>query len=176
MSAEIKGVTNLVNQFRSEKDELSRDYIDLWFAESQDHLYEAAGNRSGIDSTRDSRGSLEGRQSNGLSSIAQSAVPPSWDDDREAWVFSYTHEGAVYQEYGTRPHEIRAKQAEFLAFEWPDAPQEVQKMFEDTEGDLVFFKSIQHPGIPAIGFVRYGRERARQKAQQAGINMEEFER
>jgi hypothetical protein len=160
----------IVTYLEDNKDEITRDAIDLWFQESTDWLTEAAERRAQLGQ----RHGRQGRADTGLSQIAQKAVPPFWDDQREAWVFSFPHAGAVFQEYGAMPHEIRARRAEVLAFEWPDAPAEVQEQFDHTEGDLVFFESINHPGIPSIGFVRYGRERARVYLQQAGYTVTEF--
>jgi len=160
----------IIGKAQSKEDELTRDAMNLWFQESTDWLTEAAETRNEVGLMH----GRKGREMNGLSQIAAGAVPPSWDKRREAWVFSFPHEGAVFQEFGARPHEIRAKKAEVLAFEWPDAPAEVKKQFEDTEGDLVFFESVNHPGIPAIGFVRYGRDRASRYLEQQGYDVEEF--
>lgn len=178
--AEIEGQTGsdptdeIISALETEKKRLSRDAAAFWFEKSQNRLEQAASTRADIDDTRDARGSLEGRAKNGLYAIQQGAVPPAWDDDEEHWSFSYPHEGAVFQEFGARPHEIRAKKAEVLAFEWPDAPQEIKEEFSHTEGDLVFFESISHPGIPAIGFVRYGRDQTVEKLNTRGIDTEEF--
>lgn len=144
--------------------EATRDLIDLWFQESNDYLQEAASRRTELGAQR----GIQGREQNGLAKIQQAMQPPQWDDQEEAWVWSNTHYGAVYQEFGVREHEIRAKEAEVLAFEWPDAPQDVQEQFEHTEGDLVFFESVQHPGLPAVPFTRHGQERALQTARAAG--------
>jgi hypothetical protein len=56
-------------------------------------------------------------------------------------------------EFGTEQHEITPKNSPFLAFEWPDAPVEVQQMFSETF-PLVFFKKVNHPGIKAYGHMR----------------------
>lgn len=139
---------------------VGREAAGRWFSASQEHLAAATANRSGSgaadDSARDQRGSLIGRQTNNLHSILQSGQPPQWDEAREAWVFTYTHLASVWMEYGTRPHVIEPKHADWLAFEWPDAPDEIKERFEDTF-PLVFFKRIDHPGAPAIGYVRAGR-------------------
>jgi hypothetical protein len=162
--------TKTVKQaLEANKAELTRDAIDLWFAESQDWLRDAEKNRSELG--REQNNTV--RENNNLGEIAQSAQPPTWDDGE--WVFSYTHAGAVFQEFGAMPHEIRARKSEYLAFEWPDAPREVKEQFEHTEGDLVFFKSVNHPGIPAIGFVRHGRERAKTKLESAGYDVTSWE-
>lgn len=137
------------------KGDISRDAIDLWFQESTEWLKEAAERRSELGVMH----GRKGRANQALDQIRKGAIPPRWVEEEEAWVFSFPHAGAVFQEYGARPHEIRARRAEVLAFEWPDAPQRVKEQFSHTEGDLVFFESINHPGIPAIGFVRYGRDR-----------------
>lgn len=159
----------ILEGIEAQKEEIVRDAADLWFQESDGWLQDAATRRGELGQSK----GRQGRAMHGLASIQQSMQPPQWDDAREAWVWSVTHEGAVFQEFGARPHEIRAKKAEALAFEWPDAPREVQKEFEHTEGDLVFFESIQHPGIPAIGFVRYGRDRASEYLEKEGYDTEE---
>lgn len=158
-------------EFEDQKDELTRDIIDLWFQESTEWLKEAAERRSQLGKAK----GREGREMQALDQIRKGAIPPTWDEREEAWVFSFPHRGAIFQEFGARPHEIRAKKAEVLAFEWPDAPAEVEEQFEDTEGDLVFFESIDHPGIPAIGFVRYGRDQAQAALRQAGYGTEAFQ-
>lgn len=162
--------------FKDNADKVSRDAVDLWFKESQDWLRDAAQQRAGGGNAPvdDSEG-RKGRENNNLYKLVRNASPPTWDDQRQAWVFSYMDAGAVFQEFGAMPHEIRAKRAEFLAFEWPDAPKKVKEQFKDTEGDLVFFKAVNHPGIPAIGFVRYGREKTRRALQTAGYNSEMFD-
>ncbi|AGM11977.1 hypothetical protein DNAM5_118 [Haloarcula californiae tailed virus 1] len=161
----------VIQGLEAEVDELTRDAIDLWFKESQEWLRDAERNRSELGRTSGS----EGRANNALGEIAQTAQPPTWNEDEQRWEFSYTHEGAVFQEFGAKPHEIRAKKAEVLAFEWPDAPEEVKEQFEHTEGDLVFFESVNHPGIPAIGFVRYGRDVAKRELETAGYDVTEWE-
>lgn len=148
------------------KDKLTRDAVDLWFQESTDWLTEAAERRSEIGQ----RKGRQGRATQGLDQIRKHAVPPQWDGD--SWVFSFPHKGAVFHEYGARSHEIRAKKAEVLAFEWPDAPEEVKEQFEDTEGDLVFFESVNHPGVPAIGYVRHGLRKTKSFLEQKGYNVE----
>lgn len=152
------------------EDTAVRDAADLWFQESTDWLSDAAERRSKIGL----RHGREGREMQGLDQIRANAIPPFWDRERGAWVFGFPHRGAVFQEFGARPHEIRAKKAEVLAFEWPDQPADVREEFEHTEGDLVFFESINHPGIPAIGFTRYGRDRARNFLERGGNSTEEF--
>lgn len=156
----------MVTAVEAEKKEFTRDAIDLWFQESTEWLREAAQRRSALGA----RKGRVGRATQGLDQIRKSATPPRWENGE--WIFAFPHEGAVFQEYGAVPHEIRAKQAEVLAFEWPDAPAEVQEQFDHTEGDLVFFESIQHPGIPAIGYVRYGRDQAQRYLEKQGYETE----
>lgn len=154
----------------AKKKELSRDYVDLWYQESTEWLKEAAETRSAIGQAH----GVVGRSENNLAILASRSVPPMWDESDEQWVFSFPHEGAVFQEFGAVPHEIRAKKAEALAFEWPDAPEEIKEEFDHLEGDLVMFQKINHPGIPAIGFVRYGRDRARTALEGAGYSTSDF--
>lgn len=155
--------------------ELGKEAMNRWFSTSQEWLMEAAGNRSGLDATRDSRGALTGRQENDLHRIAQSAMPPQWDDAEGAWTFTYTHLASVWMEYGTEPHEIKAAEGEMLAFEWPDAPPEVQEMFDNWEEDhMVYFKKVDHPGTPAIGYVRAGRRAAREFLENEDVEVSEL--
>lgn len=164
------GGKTIVAKMKERKSEMTKEYIDLWFQESTDWLSDAAQRRSelGVSHGR------EGRAQHGLDQIRKGAIPPYWDDRREAWVFGFPHIGAIFQEFGAIPHEIRAKKAEALAFEWPDAPEDVKEDFEYTEGDLVFFESVNHPGIPAIGFTRYGRDKAELYLEKQGHSTEVF--
>jgi len=122
--------------------EQAKEVANRWFSASQEILYEA-----GDDLEYD------------VKKVAQRAFPPKWDETEGAFVFAYEHPAARYLNDGTAPHEIEAKQAEFLAFEWEDAPAEVRDMFEATF-PTVFFKKVEHPGTPAIRFLERGRQRA----------------
>jgi hypothetical protein len=72
--------------------------------------------------------------------------------------WGWSHPAAPYWEYGTSPHKIQGDP--ILSFIWRDAPPGVKEMFSNTErvdGDpRVFFESVQHPGTPALRFVREG--------------------
>lgn len=155
----------------SQKKPLTRDVIDLWYQETTDWLSDAAETRSEVGQAH----GQQGRAQNGLDRIRDNSLPPSWNADRGAWEFSFPHEGAVFQEFGARPHEIRAKKAEKLAFGWPDQPAKTKEQFAHTEGDLVFFEKVDHPGIPAIGFVRYGRDQAEHYLESQGYDTEVFD-
>lgn len=101
--------------------------------------------------------------------IVQGSVPPQWDDERGAVVFKYPHESAIYMEMGADPHTIRAKNADYLAFEWEEMEgvefgntgMTFDEVFSDTF-PTVFFKEVEHPGIPALRFVRDGWRRTSQ--------------
>ena len=86
--------------------------------------------------------------------IVQSATPGQWDESRGAAVFEYSHRAAVFLHDGTQTHEIVADDG-VLAFEWPDAPQEVQDMFESTF-PTVFFPSVEVEGLPALKYAERG--------------------
>ena len=107
-----------------------------WYSAAVDHIFDAGDE-------------LEWE----LQSIAQSGIPPQQDGDD--WVFGFAHHAAHFVNDGTEPHVIEAKDADMLAFEWPDAPQEVQEMFESTF-PTVFFKSVKHPGTPAVHYIEKG--------------------
>lgn len=139
---EIDG-SEIKRQFGPIGRELTRDAMDAWFARSQDVLASA-------DSEEDETN---------LFPIMQSAQPPTWNENEQAWEFSYTHLATIFHEFGAEPHVIRARRAQFLAFEWPDAPQEIREQFSETF-PTVFFKEVEHPGVPERRFVRAGREAA----------------
>lgn len=154
--------------------EVTREAMTVWHTAAQERLMNAAGQRSGIDSKRDTRGELQGRKENDLHELADQFTPIVWSEKEQAWQFACAHVAAAFHEWGAKPHEIKAKQAQVLAFEWPDAPEEVEKQFEDTF-PTVFFASVDHPGVPAIGFMRYGREQARKRLRDAGFSTSGFE-
>jgi len=68
----------------------------------------------------------------------------------------WSHEAAGYFQWGVPAHTIDGDP--ILSFIWEDAPRGVREMFSGTErvgGDpRVFFRSVDHPGIPASGYVR----------------------
>lgn len=127
-----------------------REAAARWFSASQRHLADAAAGTN-------------------LHFILQSATPPEWDAEREAYIFDYRHVAAPFHEFGARPHEIRARHAEYLAFEWPDAPPKIREQFKETF-PLVFFKRVFHPGVPTIGFVRHGRDVAADFLRSRGVH------
>jgi len=63
---------------------------------------------------------------------------------------------------GVQPHMIEGSPV--LWFKWPNAPDEVKEKFrprwEDPDSFLeepeVLFSEVQHPGIPALGYIRKG--------------------
>lgn len=154
--------------------EITRDAMDVWFSSAQDRLVEAAEQRAGGGAADDSEGRT-GRKNNALTDMLDEFQPPRWHRGDQAWMFTVTHAAAALHEWGAEPHEIRARQAQALAFEWPDAPEEIKEQFEDSF-PTVFFNSIQHPGTPAIGFLRHGREEARQRLSDAGYSAQTFGR
>jgi hypothetical protein len=117
--------------------EKARDLANKWFSRSQEMLQ-----KRGDDVEYE------------YFPILQGARPPQWTG--EAWQFSYPHEASKYMEYGTEAHEIEAKEADMLAFEWPDAPPEVREMFEDTF-PTVFFKSVEVEGVRELRYIRDSR-------------------
>lgn len=164
----------IVEQLDENGKRIAREAMDVWFAKAQDRLVEAAEQRAGGKGADDSENKVY-RQQNNLTDMLDEFQPPVWVDGENAWVFTVTHSAAVFHEFGADAHEIKAKQAQTLAFEWPDAPEEIEKQFEDSF-PTVFFDKVEHPGTPAIGFIRYGREEARKRLSRAGFDVESFGR
>lgn len=161
-----EGLTDLGKQ-------VAGDAMSIWHTATAERIMEAAGGRATIDAQRDQRGSLQGRENNELHKLENSMTAPVWNEQEGAWQFAIAHPQASIHEWGAMPHEIKAKEAEALAFEWPDAPEEIQDKFEDT-WPLVFFDSVEHPGTPAIGMMRHGREEARRRLNEAGYETQEY--
>lgn len=163
----------ILSALDQEAKELAIDAMDVWFAEAQDRLVEAAQQRAGGEGPDDSEGK-EYRRQNNLADMLDEFQPPQVTGDAEL-AFSWTHAAAVFHEFGATPHEIRAKEAQTLAFEWPDAPQEIRDQFSATF-PLVFFDSVEHPGTPAIAPIRYGRDKARERLERGGVDTDVFEK
>jgi hypothetical protein len=128
-------------------DAVAQEAANRWFSRSQELLQE--------------RGDGEDYE---VFPVVQSGVPPQYDPGEGGYVFGYPHVAAPFFEHGTEPHEIRAKRAEFLAFEWPDAPPAVREMFEVTF-PTVFFKRVEHPGTAALEFTADARREAQAWAE-----------
>jgi len=81
--------------------------------------------------------------------------------------WEWGHEAAGFFQFGVSPHTING--TPILSFIWEDAPQGVRDMFSDTErvgGDpRVFFRQVNHPGIPASRYVQAGVNWLRQEVQ-----------
>jgi len=150
--------SSLSDELKHRQKDLLEDVINYWYNDSQEKLLLRANDRAGRQGTEES----------GLHRIAASAVEPYWDEESRSWNFGYNHVGAIHNEFGAEPHEISASKSDVLAFEWPDAPKKVKEQFSHTEGDLVFFQSIDHPGIPAVSWVRDGRDSLRNKLNSGG--------
>jgi len=118
--------------------EQARDIANRWFSRSQEML-QTNGDEAGYD----------------YSPILQSGQPPRWTG--EAWQFGYSHIAASYFEFGTDAHTITPTNADYLRFEWPDAPQEIRERFSETF-PVVFFKEVEVEGIESLRYVRDSRD------------------
>jgi len=138
--------------------ELNTDALEAEFgALSREQAMEAANRAfSSSQETLQSEGDSEGYE---VFPVVQSGTPPQWDDTQQAARFEYSHPASYFFEVGTQTHEIVADDG-MLAFEWPDAPQEVQDMFESTF-PTVFFKSVEVDGIERLDYVKEGLTDAR---------------
>lgn len=122
--------------------EEAREAANRWFSTSQESLYEG-GDEYDYD----------------VSNVAQSGIPPQWDDSLDGYVIEYLHMATRFFNDGTARHEVEAQEAEFLAFEWPDAPPEIREAFEATF-PTVFFQSVEVDGIAALRFFEDGQQDA----------------
>jgi hypothetical protein len=83
-----------------------------------------------------------------------------------ALVAEWTHPHADKIEVGVRPHMIEGNP--ILVFEWPNAPDAVRAQFADAwesddsflEEPEVAFTEVDHPGLPALGYIRTGFRRS----------------
>jgi len=90
-------------------------------------------------------------------------------DAGDSYVAEWTHEHADKLNIGVKPHMIEGNP--ILVFEWPNAPDEVREEFKSQwenpdsflEEPQVAYAEIQHPGIPATGYIQGGFKRALQK-------------
>lgn len=122
-------------EFDNIADEEAQEAASRWFSASQDRLYS-----EGDDADYE------------VFSVAQTATPPQKDRSTGGYRFTYPHPAAWFFEVGTEPHTVEADEAETLAFEWPDAPPEVQEMFADTF-PTVFFPRVEVDGIDRLDYV-----------------------
>jgi hypothetical protein len=87
----------------------------------------------------------------------------------DAYVAEYTHPHADKIEVGVKPHQIEGDP--ILVFPWYNAPDEVRKDFRKRWDDPdhwleepeVIFAEVEHPGIPAVGYIRGGFQYALRK-------------
>lgn len=119
----------------------AREAAGRWFSTSQEVLY-GGGDEHGYD----------------VASVAQAARPPQWDESEGGYVFQYPHEASQYFEDGTVPHEVEGNPV--LVFEWENAPQEVQDMFDETF-PTVFLPKVNVDGIEALDYFKEGERAAR---------------
>jgi len=105
-----------------------------------------------------------------MESIAES-VTTAWQPSEpsegnlakgDAFVATWEHPHADKIEVGVQPHVIPGNP--ILVFPWPNGPEEVLEQFrpqwEDPDHFLeepeVIFAEVDHPGIPAVGYIQGG--------------------
>jgi len=111
-----------------------------------------------------------------VEAIADS-VEVSWEqgesqgklEQGNALTAEWTHPHADKIEVGVKPHMIEGDP--ILVFEWPNIPDEVAAEFESAwnnpdnflEEPMVAFTKVEHPGLPGVGYIRAGFQRALRK-------------
>lgn len=131
-------------------DDIEDNFVDEWaevaIRESHEVLDQAA---TGLDYD--------------VESIKESLRGPEVVRDRNSVTIRYgwDHEAAAYFEFGTSPHTIEGDPV--LSFVWEDAPEGIQEEFGDGDGGdpRVFLPEVEHPGTPALRFIRQGLESLR---------------
>lgn len=138
--------------------EASQEFARRWYSKSRKRLYDL-GDEMQFE----------------VYPVAQSAQPPSWDGG--AWVFHYPHKAALFFEYGAAEHEIEPVNAEVLAFEWPDMAGEpfgdTGKTWDEVYASswpTVFLPKVNHPGMPALRFIRDSKAEVEQDMKQRTID------
>jgi len=74
------------------------------------------------------------------------SVTEVYQDSSGNWRFDVRHSKVGFVEFGTEPHIIRPKDAEAL-------------QFLSDSGEDVFSTVVNHPGTPAVSFMRKARQR-----------------
>lgn len=130
-------------QFQAIARDVTRDNANEWHSKAIETLYQRADEEE-FD----------------VASVAQSSLPPEWDEAEGAWTFVFPHIAAPFLEFGTDEHPIEAKDAEVLAFEWPEMEGEpfgdTGKTWDEVYADTwptVFLPEVEHPGTPALRFL-----------------------
>lgn len=138
--------------------ENSEEFARRWYSKAQKRLYDL-GDEMDFD----------------VYPVAQSGVPPQWNG--EAWVMEWPHFAAMFFEYGAEEHEIEPVDAEILAFEWPEMAGEpfgdTGKTWDEVYSSswpTVFLPKVDHPGMPALRFVRDSRDEVEQDMKQRTLN------
>ena len=149
LTAEIKiDRDDLRDGLEAHAREVGRELANRWFSEAQQILIE--------------RGDREDYE---VFPVAQAALPPQWDESKEAWVAEWPHGATLLFEFGTLEHEIEGDP--ILSFVWPaeTAPDWVREQFEpEGDGYRAFLTKVEVNGITTLRFLRDAQERMRQAA------------
>lgn len=155
-SVRSKRTKNVPEKIDRALDKGMRDAVGKGFSESQEALIQA-GDQHGWD----------------VFPVAQSGTPPYRVGD--GWEFNYSHEVANIFEKGADPHPIEGDPV--LAFEWPemegvefgDTGQTFDEVFSGS-WPTVFLPKVSHPGLPPIGYVRWGFEQTVNELRRKGLS------
>jgi len=136
--------------------------------EIEDAVHEAVdlANDMLLNSTPPPEASLEEWHMQSIADSARTYWSPSEPEGKLAqgdqYIAEWTHPHADKIEVGVKPHMIEGNP--ILVFPWPNGPDEVLAEFAPLWNDSdhwleepeVIFSEVQHPGIPAVGYIRAG--------------------
>jgi len=137
--------------------------------EAVDYAVQEA-NRILLEETPPDAASLDDWQMQSIADSATTRWSPSEPEGAlaagDTYVAEWEHPHADKIEVGVKPHLIEGNP--ILVFPWPNGPDEVLEQFrpqwENPDHWLqepeVIFAEVEHPGIPAVGYIRAGFRRA----------------
>jgi len=153
-----RGMSEVIGEVGKERIEEAVDYA----------VQEA--NRILLEETPPDAASLDDWQMQSIADSSRTYWSPSEPEGAlaagDTYIAEWEHPHADKIEVGVKPHLIEGNP--ILVFPWPNGPDEVLERFRPQwenpdhwlEEPEVIFAEVEHPGIPAVGYIRAGFRRA----------------